>query len=158
MEPRASALVVGAMFPVRYPLTVFYDASCPLCATEMQALREADAEGRIQLVDCSAPDFDESVLAGLPIQRRDLMERIHARDAGGRWRSGVDAFEALYRAAGLERVARMWADPRWRPFFVRVYPWVARYRQMLSRFGIQRLAGRFIRSAANCPGARARAR
>ena len=28
------------MKPLRYPLTVFYDASCPLCATELHALRD----------------------------------------------------------------------------------------------------------------------
>jgi predicted DCC family thiol-disulfide oxidoreductase YuxK len=141
VEPRASALVA----PVRYPLTVFYDASCPLCATEMHALRELDPEGRIELVDCSASDFDESVLAGMPITRADLMQRIHARDARGRWRVGLDAFEAVYRAAGLERAARLWGNGRWRPLFDRLYPWIARNRQLLSRLGLHRIVGRLIR-------------
>jgi predicted DCC family thiol-disulfide oxidoreductase YuxK len=132
---------------VRYPLTVFYDASCPLCATEMHALRALDDAGRIELVDCSAPEFSDEGLRACGITRASLMRRMHARDAHGRWLSGLDAFEAIYRAAGLERAARLWANPRWRPLFDRIYPWVARYRQLLSRLGIHRVVGRLIRRA-----------
>jgi predicted DCC family thiol-disulfide oxidoreductase YuxK len=144
--------------PLRYPLTVFYDASCPLCASEMHALRELDAAGRIDLVDCSAPGFSDEGLRADGITRASLMRRIHARDACGRWRVGIDAFEAVYRAAGLEAVAQMWASPRWRPLFERLYPWIARYRQPLSRLGMHRLVRRFIRSAANRQAAPGRAR
>jgi predicted DCC family thiol-disulfide oxidoreductase YuxK len=134
--------------PLRYPLTVFYDASCPLCATEMHALRDLDKAGRIELVDCSAPEFcDEGLLAD-GITRSSLLRRIHARDAHGRWVVGLDAFEAVYRAAGLDNVARIWADPRWRPLFDRLYPWIARYRQLLSRVGVHFLVKRLIRGAA----------
>ncbi len=45
--------------PPRYPLTVFYDASCPMCASEMHALRDLDREGRLELVDCSAAQFSD---------------------------------------------------------------------------------------------------
>ena len=38
----------------RYPLTIYYDASCPLCAAEMHALRDEDHACRLRLVDCSA--------------------------------------------------------------------------------------------------------
>lgn len=144
--------------PLRYPLTVFYDASCPLCATEMHALRGLDAQGRIELVDCSAREFSDEGLRAEGITRGRLMNRIHARDARGRWLVGVDAFEAVYRAAGLEAVARFWASPRWRPLLERVYPWIARYRQPLSRLGAHRIVGRLIRSAANRRDAAARAR
>ena len=94
---------------IRYPLTVFYDASCPLCAGEMRALKSRDQDGKLQLVDCSAADFDESVLAGVAIRRHDLMALIHARDAHGRWYVGVDALEQAYAAAGREALAGFWA-------------------------------------------------
>ena len=38
--------------PITFPLTVFYDASCPLCASEMHALAARDREARLVLVDC----------------------------------------------------------------------------------------------------------
>jgi len=119
--------------PVRYPLTVFYDASCPLCATEMHALRRRVADGGLELVDCSAPDFDESVLAGVGIKRADLMDRIHARDAHGRWLVGVDVLEAAYAAAGLTPIAAVLGQPRLRPLLDRLYAWFARNRRWLSR-------------------------
>lgn len=123
----------------RYPLTVFYDASCPMCAGEMCALKELDRDGRLALVDCSAPDFDDSVLAGTGISRAALMTRIHARDSGGRWLSGIDVFEAAYGAAGLLTAGRLWGSRRLRPVFDAVYPSIARHRQLLSRLGINAL-------------------
>ena len=132
------------MKSVRYPLTVFYDASCPMCADEMLTLKQRDRGARLELVDCSAPGFDHDVLAGTGITRRDLMERIHARDAHGRWLVAVDAIEAAYRAAGLERAARIWGAPGLRPLLDPLYRWVARRRQLLSRLGAGGLVRRFI--------------
>jgi predicted DCC family thiol-disulfide oxidoreductase YuxK len=122
-----------------YPLTVFYDASCPMCAAEMHALKSSDARGRLRLVDCSAADFDHSVLAGLAITREDLMRLIHVRDARGRWFVGVEAFEHAYRAAGLETLAGWWGSRKLRPLLSRLYPWIARHRQLLSRLGCNAL-------------------
>ena len=135
--------------PIRYPLTVFYDASCPMCASEMHALRDLDAAGRIELIDCSAPEFSDDGFVAEGISRAALMARIHARDAHGRWLVGMDAFEAVYRAAGLEGAARMWANPRLRPLLDRLYPWIARHRQVLSRLGMNALVRRVIREAAS---------
>jgi predicted DCC family thiol-disulfide oxidoreductase YuxK len=135
--------------PIRYPLTVFYDASCPMCANEMQALCEIDPAKRLELVDCSAAGFSDEGFLAEGITRASLMRRIHARDARGRWLVGMDAFEAVYRAAGLEAAARMWANPRLRPLFDRLYPLIARYRQALSQLGMDVLVRRLIRNAAS---------
>lgn len=131
---------------VRYPLTVFYDASCPMCASEMLALKARGADSRLELVDCSAPEFDESVLSGVGITRADLMARLHARDAHGRWVAGLDALEAAYRAAGLERAASLWGSRRLRPMLGRLYGWVARRRQLLSRLGLNAVVRRALRT------------
>jgi predicted DCC family thiol-disulfide oxidoreductase YuxK len=84
--------------PVRYPLTVFYNASSAACVREADALKRLEHGGRLVFVDCSAPDFDESVLAGIAIRRADLLAHIHARDAHGSWHTGIGALEAAYRA------------------------------------------------------------
>lgn len=92
--------------PVRYPLTVFYDASCPMCASEMHALRDLDRQGRLELVDCSAPEFNDEGLIAERVTRDALLARIHARDARGRWLVGVDCFEAVSRL-GINALVRL---------------------------------------------------
>ena len=129
---------------IRYPLSVFYDASCAMCASEMNALKARDFTGMLQLVDCSAPEFSDEGFLAEGITRTALMARMHVRDASGQWFVAMDAFEVVYRAAGLERAASLWGDRRWRPFFDRLYPWIARYRQPLSRLGLAALVGRVI--------------
>jgi predicted DCC family thiol-disulfide oxidoreductase YuxK len=129
---------------IRYPLTVFYDASCPMCASEMLALKQRDRESRLVLVDCSAAEFDAQVLAGTGITRTELMARMHARDAHCRWLVALDAVEAAYRAAGLERAAQFWGARGMRPLLNPLYRWVARRRQALSRLGAGVVVRRFI--------------
>ena len=130
-----------------FPLTIFYDASCPLCASEMHALKARDSEERLRLVDCSAASFDDGGFAAEGITRAAMLARIHARDAHGRWLQGVEVFVEAYRAAGFERVARTLAHPRVRPWFDRLYPWIARNRYTLSRLGWFRLFDRLARGA-----------
>jgi predicted DCC family thiol-disulfide oxidoreductase YuxK len=130
------------------PLTVYYDKSCPMCATEMALLAERDWRGRLRLVDCSAPEFDDRAAAAEGHPRADMMARLHARDPEGRWLTGMDAFEALYGAAGLHAVARIWGEPRLRPVLDRVYPVLARNRQRMSRIGLHHIVGALLRAAA----------
>lgn len=130
VDPRAAA--------VAYPLTIYYDSACPLCATEMRMLVALDVEGRLALSDCAAGRLDDACRAA-GLSSADLLAAIHARDADGRWLRGVDVFVAAYRAAGLTRLAAWFADRRLRPVWDRLYPWVARHRDRLSRFGLQHL-------------------
>src|SRR5258706_13447086 len=130
-----------------FPLTIYYDASCPLCADEMRALKIADADGRLVLVDCSAPEFDDTSIAGYGITRNSMMQLIHARDADGRWLRGIDVFEAAYGAAGFAALARLWGDSRLRPWWDKLYPWVARNRYALSRLGLPHLFRLLTRNA-----------
>jgi predicted DCC family thiol-disulfide oxidoreductase YuxK len=118
---------------IRYPLTIFYDASCRMCVAQVRRLKRRDAQGRLELVDCSSAQFDETVLAGLPLRRADLMAVIHARDAHGRWYSGVDVFELAYRAVGREAAAGIWANRALRPLLARLYARVARHRHAIPR-------------------------
>ena len=130
------------------PLTVYYDKSCPMCATEMHVIQGCDWRGRLKLVDCSLAGFDDSAAAKEGVTREAMMTRLHVRDPEGKWLRGLDAFEAVYAAAGLEQAARFWGDRRLRPVLDRIYPVMARYRQPLSRLGMHKVVGAFMRAAA----------
>jgi predicted DCC family thiol-disulfide oxidoreductase YuxK len=126
-------------------VTIYYDASCPLCAGEMEALQSRAADGAFVLVDCSTPGFDDAAFAPDGITRAAMMSRIHARDPSGRWLRGLDVFAFAYRAAGFRRLARFYAWSPVRPFLDRVYGWIADHRNGLSRFGLSRLFRRLAR-------------
>ena len=131
-----------------WPLTIYYDRSCPLCREEMQALKDHDREDRLRLVDASAPGFRDPHVAAAGLAPAELMRRIHARDAAGRWYVGVPVFELAYGAAGLAGIARFWGHPRLRPLWDAAYPWIARLRQPLSALRLNRAYGAWVRRAA----------
>jgi len=117
------------------PLTVYYDASCVLCNSEMQALKLHDAAQQINLVDCSAADFDDAPFRADGVTRNAMMECLHVRDSRGMWITGVSAFELLYRTMGMPGCANFWGGRYTRPLIERAYPWVARHRQLISWTG-----------------------
>jgi len=141
-----------------YPLTIFYDRSCPMCAEELHAVRDYDSESRLRLIDCSPPQFEDKAAVADGVSRFDLMHQIHARDAAGRWYRGVDVFIFAYRAAGIEGVARLCAHPRLRPLWDRLYMWVARNRKGLSRLHLNSAFGVLVRRMAKKAQARQSAR
>lgn len=78
-----------------FPLQVFYDGSCPVCAAEVGRYGRMDRDGRLLLVDISAPDFDP---APFGISRTEFMFQMHAIDRSGRIFRGVEAFRAIWLA------------------------------------------------------------
>lgn len=137
-----------AIATVVWPLTIFYDASCPLCREEMHALKAFDAGGRLRLRDASAPGFDDARCRSAGVGTVELMRLIHAVDGAGRWYRGVPVFELAYGAAGLTTVARLFSHARLRPLWDRLYPWIARFRQPLSALRLNRVYGAWVRRAA----------
>lgn len=139
-------------------LTVYYDASCPLCVTEMRTLQGYAGQARMRLVDCSAADFDDRDVRLAGFTRLELMACIHAQDSDGLWLRGVDVFERAYRIAGLASVARACRNRWLRPLLDRAYPWIARNRMLLSRLHLEvafawligRLARRAQRLSQSC--------
>jgi predicted DCC family thiol-disulfide oxidoreductase YuxK len=136
----------SASHRISFPLTVYYDASCPLCASEIHALAAHDRAGRLEFVDCSADDFDERPFAADGVTRAAMLDEIHARDASGRWLKGIDVFAEIYRAAGFVRIAQLFANAQLRRFWVRLYPWIARNRYRLSRLQLYRIYDLLARS------------
>ena len=123
--------------PKPEPLTVYYDASCPLCTSEMWAIKSHDAACLLTMVDCSGANGLLEPSDGVTTE--GMMRALHARTADGRWLVGVPAYAAIFCAAGCPRLARLAAHPRLRPLWNRIYAWVARNRHRLPRRGLARL-------------------
>ncbi len=78
-----------------FPLRVFYDGSCSICATEIERYGRRDHDGRLIPVDISAPGFDP---APFRIPLDEFMYQMHAIDQSGRVFRGVEAFWAIWQA------------------------------------------------------------
>jgi len=112
-----------------YPLTLFYDAACPVCSLEMDHLRERDHAGRLRFVDIGAPGFDAAA-HGATLQAMNA--EIHARRADGSMLKGVEVLRLAYDAVGLGWVLRASAWPPLRPAFDGAYRVFARHRLAIS--------------------------
>ncbi|TAG49955.1 MAG: DUF393 domain-containing protein [Betaproteobacteria bacterium] len=119
------------MQTVTYPITIYYDASCPLCRREIDLLKQFDTASQIALVDCSPNDYQGEG----EHTRAAMMKLIHAKDAGGRWLIGAPVFAAAYAATGFSAIARLWGAKWLQPFWRVVYPWIADNRTLLSKLG-----------------------
>lgn len=128
-----------------YPLTVYYDATCPLCVAEMEAMKARDATGRLHLVDCSPTGF-----SGGPAPREALMTAMHAVDAAGRVLEGVAAIRACRNAVGLPAGGFLLDLPMVGALADRAYAVLARNRYRLPRWLVARLAGRGAIAPATC--------
>ena len=131
---------------ITYPLTIYYDASCPLCKAEMETIKETDFEQKLILVDCSSDSFAEPAFC--PTNKADMMERIHAQDAAGQWLKGVHVFEAAYAAAGFKRLSQFWGSKTLRPMLSRAYPIIADNRHWLSKTPLPNLLNKLLRMCA----------
>ncbi|HYS43495.1 MAG TPA: DUF393 domain-containing protein [Geobacteraceae bacterium] len=78
-----------------FPLKVFYDGSCSVCATEIEHYAKKDHEGRLELVDISAPDFTPDRYS---ISLVEFMYQLHAIDRDGKVYRGPVAFWAIWQA------------------------------------------------------------
>ena len=142
---------------ITYPMRIYYDASCPLCRTEITALKQYDANKRLEIVDCSPENFTDEFADKAGYRRAKMMRLIHARDAAGQWLIGVSVFEAAYGATGIIGMQKMWANPILRPVWDRIYPWIADNRMFLSKLGITKLFGWLVTRAAKKANAKSQA-
>ena len=90
----------------KFPLEIFYDGSCIVCSTEMQAYRKNNPQGRLTFIDISAADFD----AGAYGKTQDeFMARMHVRDAAGEFTTDVDAFSTIWQAYPSASIYRLFS-------------------------------------------------
>jgi predicted DCC family thiol-disulfide oxidoreductase YuxK len=116
---------------VVFPITIFYDASCPLCTREIALLKQFDRDEQIRLVDCSPADY-----AGEGGHTREaMMKLIHAKDSADQWMIGAPVFAAAYSVTGFASIARLWGARALQPVWQVVYPWIANNRTVLSKLG-----------------------
>lgn len=111
-------------------LTLLYDAACPVCALEMDHLRERSSDGRLAFVDIGAAGFDA---AAFGVTQAELNARIHGVLPDGTLLRGMPTLRLAYATAGLGWVL---APSDWallRPLFDRGYVAFARHRQLISR-------------------------
>ena len=113
-----------------YPLTIFYDASCPVCALEMDQLGARDTAGRLVLVDMSAPGFDAGCHG---LSHAELDAAIHAVRPDGSIVRGMAVLRLAYAAAGLGWLLRPSGMGPLRPAFDAAYRVFARHRKSISR-------------------------
>lgn len=108
-----------------YPITIYYDRSCPLCNQEMSRLRQHDQHNNLLLIDCSSDNFVSP--EGAP-PTADMMRLLHVLTANGEWVIGVPAFRLAYAGVGFSFVTE-WLD---KPYVSRamkhLYPVIARHR------------------------------
>ena len=79
----------------QFPLRVFYDGSCIVCATEVERYGRMDHGLHLILVDISAPEFNPDSLG---ITLDELMYQMHVIDRVGTVYRNVDAFWAIWQA------------------------------------------------------------
>ena len=95
-----------------WPLTLYHDGDCPLCAREIAWLKRRARPDRLQLSDIRAADFDPEAIDRSLAQLQNL---LHGRFADGRWVTGLDATYWSWIAAGhpwlAEPLSWRWLRP-----------------------------------------------
>lgn len=117
-----------------FPLAIYYDGSCAICAGEMEVYRRQNHAGRLTFVDISDPAFDPGAIGS---SRAALMYELHAIDRTGTVFRGVQAFRAIWQAfpdsARYRFLAALVASPLVAPLAGLVYRSFARIRGFLPK-------------------------
>ena len=114
----------------RYPLTLLYDAACPVCSLEMDHLRERNALCRLAFIDIAAPGFDAARYA---TTLAELQAQMHGVRPDGSHLIGLAALREAYAAVGLGWVLKATAWGPLAPLADAGYRVFARHRQRISR-------------------------
>lgn len=94
MQRQSARRKIAGNTPV-FPLTIFYDGACRVCATQMRHYRQKSHGGRLLFVDISDPGFDPERFGS---SRQNFMAQMHVIDGAGVVYRGVDAFPVIWQA------------------------------------------------------------
>jgi predicted DCC family thiol-disulfide oxidoreductase YuxK len=113
-----------------FPLTLFYDANCAVCALEMDHLRSRNTLEKLVFIDINAHDFDPTV-HGVTFEAMNA--EIHGLCADGTLLCGIEVLRLAYEGAGIGWVLQPtgWAPVR--PAFDVAYRVFARHRRTISK-------------------------
>jgi len=75
-----------------YPITIFYDGACGVCASEMKHYMSI-ADGKVRFVNIAAVEFNAYDYGK---SNEDFQRALHALDSQGVFYTGVDAFRKLW--------------------------------------------------------------
>jgi predicted DCC family thiol-disulfide oxidoreductase YuxK len=78
-----------------FPIRIFYDGACVVCAGEVELYLRRDRAGRLVPVDISSAAFDP-LPYGIPLQA--FQYELHVIDHGGTVYRGVDAFRSIWQS------------------------------------------------------------
>jgi predicted DCC family thiol-disulfide oxidoreductase YuxK len=78
-----------------FPIKIFYDGSCSVCAAEIEHYLRQEHGGRLAAVDIHSPDFNPE---SYHIGRDAFMYELHVIDRSGRIYRGVESFWAIWQA------------------------------------------------------------
>ncbi|NWF74223.1 MAG: DUF393 domain-containing protein [Nitrospirae bacterium] len=113
----------------QYPLTLFFDGACPICAREIALMKRLDRRRQLDFCDFSAQEYD---VASRGFSTEDLATVIHARWADGNVITGVEVFRAMWEAVGLGFLATLSRLSFVEPLVLNAYAWFARNRLWLT--------------------------
>ncbi len=82
---------------VCFPVTLFYDGSCPLCNKEVNWLKTQNKFGRLMFEDIKEANFSNRYPA---LDSTELDRTLHAKLGDGRMVKGVDATISAWEAVG----------------------------------------------------------
>ena len=112
-----------------YPLTVFFDGACPICAREIAFMKRLDRLRQLEFCDFSTQEYDA---ASSGVATADRGTVIHARWADGSVITGVEVFRAMWEAVGLGLLTKLSRLSLVEPLVLRAYEWFARNRSSSS--------------------------
>ena len=114
-----------------FALRIYFDGHCPLCAREMNQLRQLDSAKKLDLQDIHAGDFSQRFPHINPLEADRI---LHGETADGRLLLGLDVTCMAWQLVGRGHWFMWMRWPLIKPVADRAYLLFARHRHRISRW------------------------